>query len=922
MDIALAQWEQKSEVVNDSLANVSTVGADSSILVSAAAFPFLERRFEFAQCVTCERAGPIYRLFGQERTGFGLGGRPLVKFVGRQRELETIEERLVQAARGFGQIFAIVGEPGVGKSRLIYEQLHAERMRDWKVLSCRALVHGSTTPLLPIIDLLKMYFGIQERDDGNSIQRKVTDKLIAFNQQIELLLTPILSLFDLSTKESQWERLDPVRKRLRTFDACKRIFLREAHSHLLLLVFEDLHWIDSETQAFLDILIDSLPSARALVLVSYRPEYQHQWGAKNYYTQLRAEPLNEECARGMLKALLGDHASLDVARRPILERTEGNPLFLEESVRALVETGALQGDTGAYQLIAPLVAIEVPVTVEAILAARINRLDADVRLLLQTAAVIGKDLPYMLLHALVEVPEELLHLRLRALQGGEFLYEKSLFPDREYTFKHALTHEVAYNSLQPARRIELHACIVESIERLYPDRISEHLERLAHHAFCGELWEKALVYSRSAGEKAIRRSANREAWSHVERAIQALSHLPRTKATMEQAIDLRLAVRTCLSPLGEFARALELGHEALAFVNALNDPRRQTLIHCSVSISSSHMGNSTEAIEHGRRALEIAEALQESALRISARHSLGVPHWFRGDFRTAINCFQREVGVEPRQIARRLIEPWQGDVFQGAFAKVSYSHSLANSAYAFAELGEFDQALLHAKHAVSFAKSLDILYLRAIAEAHLGAIHLLRGNEHEALVHVQHWIENYGAADLSVPLLAMTSRLAEVLSLSGHPVDALALFDRAWRFVESKNVYAFGPRILALLGDAYSRTGKVAEAWSAMKRALALADQLGQRADIGWILFWLGNHCDRVASFEQAGEHFQRSLEVARELTLRPLQARCLFALGKNAKHRNLLHPARDMLGSAASMFREMSMQSWLGQTEDFLNAE
>ena len=214
-------------------------------------------------------------------------------------------------------------------------------------------------------------------------------------------------------------------------------------------------------------------------------------------------------------------------------------------------------------------------------------------------------MPWALLLDVSEMGGDDLRRALARLQGAELVYEAKLFPDLEYTFKHALTHEVAYGSVLQERRKALHARIVESIERLYHDRLAEQIERLAHHALRGEVWDKALSYFRRAGEKAIGRSANREAWSHVEQAITVLSHLPRTKATLEQAVDLRLAVRTCLSPLGEFARALELGREAEPLAKALDDPRREALVHCSVSVSSSHMGRSAEAIEHGERALAI-----------------------------------------------------------------------------------------------------------------------------------------------------------------------------------------------------------------------------------------------------------------------------------------------------------------------------
>ncbi len=901
------------------LAALSDVGQVNGILISATAAPFLERRFELAPQPCRGGAGRLYRLIGPERTGFGLGGRALVPFVGRQRELAIVHDQLTQAERAHGQIVAVLGGPGVGKSRFVYELTRADRVREWRILSCRAVSYGVTTPSLPVIELLKSYFSIEDRDDTRSMRQKAIGRLLTLDRQFEALLSPLLSMLDVPVEDTQWERLDPVQRRLRMMEACKRMILRESQVQPLLLVFEDLHWLDSETQAFLDSLIDSLPTARVLLLVSYRPEYRHHWGAKTYYTQLRIDPLTDESTQAMLHTLLGDDASLLAVQRILVERTEGNPLFLEEGARTLVETGALHGSPGAYRLTAPLTSIEVPATVQAILAARIDRLAANDKHVLRAAAVIGKDAPYSLLQAIVGLPEGLLHQHLGTLQAGEFLYEKSLFPDLEYTFKHALTHEVAYGSVLQERRKVLHARIMESIERLYHDRLVEQIERLAHHALRGEVWDKALSYFRRAGEKAIGRSANREAWSHVEQAIGMLSHLPQTKQILEQAVDLRLAVRTCLSPLGEFARALELGREAVPLAKALDDPRREALVHGGVSISSSHMGRHADATEHSERAVAIAESLREPTLRIAVRHAFALPPMFRGAFRSAVECFQRDVGIDPERIPERLVKPWGVGVFQEAFTRVSYCLSLNNAALCLAELGEFDQALLHAEQAVKFAQTLDNLYLRAIADAHLGSVHLRKGDLQQALRMAQRWLQTYAAADLPVPQLAMAWRLGEVFNVSGHIDDAVGLFERAWQFAESKNVSAFAPRVLAHLGDAYGRAGRSDEAAATGQGALRLARQLGQRGDEAWALYLLGNVHGYGADADQARGRYQQALVLAHELTMRPLQAQCHFALGELAKKAGERRGAQEQFSTAVSMFRGMDMKFWQEKAESAL---
>ncbi len=466
--------------------------------------------------------------------------RGLTRFVGRQQELAGLQQALERAGAGHGQVAAIVGEPGVGKSRLVYEFVHSHHMQGWLALESASVSYGKATPYFPVIDLLKRYGHIEDHDDTRTIRAKVTGQVLTLDEALQDTIPALLALLDALPEDHPFLKLDPPQRRQRTLDALKRILLRESQVQPLLLVFEDLHWIDSETQALLNSLVESLPTAQLLLLVNYRPEYQHGWGSKTYYTQLRLDPLPPVSADELLQALLGNDPSLAPLKQLLIVRTEGNPFFLEESVRTLVETGVLLGERGAYRLAQALPTVQVPATVQAVLAARIDRLPPEEKQLLQTAAVIGTEVPLALLQAMAEVPEEPLRLGLTHLQAAEFVYETRLFPEIEYTFKHALTQQVAYETLLQERRRALHARIVEALEALAGERVAEQVERLAHHALRGEVWDKALAYFRQAGEKAMARSAYREAVGYFEQALSALPHLPETARHIEQAIDLRL----------------------------------------------------------------------------------------------------------------------------------------------------------------------------------------------------------------------------------------------------------------------------------------------------------------------------------------------------------------------------------------------
>src|SRR5262245_8098842 len=373
----------------------------------------------------CELVGA-----GQARTRLQVfASRGLTAFVGRQAELAAMHQALEWAGAGHGQVVAVIGDPGVGKPRLFHEFTHAPCTQGWLLLESRSTSYGKATPYLPLIDLLKADFQIDDRDDGQCMREKLTGRLLTLDLALGPSLPAFLALLEVPVEDASWQALDPSQRRQRTLDALTRLLLRESQAHPLLLVFENLHWIDAETQAFLDGLVESLPAARVLLLVNYRPEYQHGWGQKTSCAQLRLDPLPPVNAAALLQSLLGDDASLEPLKARLIERTEGNPFFLEESVRTLTETQVLVGDRGAYRLAKTLPSLQVPATVQAVLAARIDRLPPEEKHLLQTAAVIGTEVPLALLEAMTEVPDELLRLGLTHLQAAEFLYETRLFPE-------------------------------------------------------------------------------------------------------------------------------------------------------------------------------------------------------------------------------------------------------------------------------------------------------------------------------------------------------------------------------------------------------------------------------------------------------------------------------------------------------------
>jgi len=660
--------------------------------------------------------------------------RGLTRFVGRDTELDQLRRAADETRRGRGRIVAVVGEPGVGKSRLYYEFIHSHHVQDWLILEAGSVSYGKATPYLPLADFLRSYFKIDARDDIRGIRIKVTGGLLTLDEALKDTVPVALWLLDALPEDSPILALEPAERRRQTLAAIKRILLRENQVHPLMLVFEDLHWIDSETQAFLDSLVESLPASRILLAVNYRPEYRHGWANKTYYGQLHIDPLPPESAEDLLDALVGRDPSTGSLKRLLIERTEGSPLFLEESVRTLVETRALVGERGAYRLVQAPDALQVPATVQAIIAARIDRLDPQEKRLLQAAAVVGTHVPFAILQAIVDVDEEALRRCLAQLQTAEFVYEAQLFPDLEYAFKHALTHEVAYGSVLQDRRRALHAATVEAIERLYADRLPEHVERLAHHAARGRVLPKAVQYLREAGLKAVNRSANREAIAYFEEALVLLDELPQTTQTLTEALEIRMALGPALiavkgapSPEVEalYVRALQLVDQLEA--SASRFPALWGLWYVNFT-----RGRYPEALAAGERLLETARCSDDTGQLLEAHHALWPTLSSMGRPFQAIRHIEQGLGLYDRDRHAR-----SAFLYGGHDPGACCRWHLAKNRWV---LGYPDRALKDLQDAYRLVDELEHPLTTIIALWHGAWLHCQRGERELALAEVDRLI--------------------------------------------------------------------------------------------------------------------------------------------------------------------------------------
>jgi predicted ATPase/class 3 adenylate cyclase/ribosomal protein L40E len=697
-------------------ARMQAVASGGSIAITESTRRLVAGFFQIRQRGPTRVKGLTEPVMVYEVTGVGplrtriqrAAGRGLTKFVARVAELEQMKRALEMARNGHGQIVATIGEPGIGKSRLFLE-FKAIAQSGCLVLEAFSVSYGKATAYLPVLELLRDYFGILPDDVGRSRREKVAGKIVILDRTLEDTLPYMYALLGIAEGDDPLAQMDAQVRRRRTQEALKRIFLRESLNRPLIMVFEDLHWIDGETQALLNLLIDAIANARILLLVNYCPVYHHQWGSKTYYSQLRLDPLGRESAIELLAALLGDDESTLPLKRIIIERTEGNPFFIEEMVQALFDDGVLTIN-GGVKLARPFSHLPLPTTVQGVLSSRIDKLPSKEKELMQMLAVIGREFPLSLARIVGNRTEDELDTALAALQTAEFIYEQPGVPEVQYVFKHALTQEVAYNSILIERRKLLHERAGQALEALFADRLDEHLSELARHYSRAENANKAIEYLGRAGQQAMQRCAHTDAISNLATAINLLPRLPDTQERVEKEISLQLTLGPALFAVKGWgsAEAVQAYTRAQELCEALGGPPE---------LFPTLFGSWAMRLLRGefRTAYDIAEELMRRAQSVNdptmlqyAHHALGLTSEMRGRLPAARHHLEKAIALynEPRH---RLLT----SRYMGIDAGV---HSYATAGFTLWTLGYPDQGIEQWNAALALARRLAHVHSLVWAE--------------------------------------------------------------------------------------------------------------------------------------------------------------------------------------------------------------
>jgi len=810
----------------------------------------------------------------------------LTRFVGRQRELATLKEAFEKARSGSGQVAGIVGEAGVGKSRLLLEISGMLPEGGHTFLEGRCLHYGSSIPYLPILDILKSYFDIQEGDREFIIKKKVRERLVRNDKKMLSTLPSFHELLSLTVDDDKHLQIDAQQRRERNFSAIRDLLIRESQARPLVLVVEDLHWIDKVSEEFLNSLIDGLAHHPILLILLYRPEYSHAWGSKSYYSQIGMDQLSTGTSAELVQSLLEEGEVAPEIRKLILGKAGGNPLFVEELTHSLLENGAIHKENQQYVLSRKPSEIQVPDTIQGIIAARIDRVEDNLKRIMQVASVIGTEFAYRILQTIMGMREEL-KSHLLNLQGLEFIYEKQLFPELEYIFKHALTQEVAYNSLLLKRRKEIHERIGNAIEEIYAERLEEYYELLAYHYVRSENKDKAVDYLTLAIQKAKNANVLEEAMALFEQAMSLLDTLPDIEENRQRRISLILKLGIVFSLLLRTKEFYKLMLQYEPLVDRIDNPGLKGAFYTAFGGCDWLIGNFDKAVETLTRASALCEIAGNDEYADIANMNLLFCYHYKGDFEQAL-------ALKEDVLCR----------FRERFNLRWYVWTLCFSSLSFLGLGRFDEAEEEAKKASSMAREYSDNSLVAYAAFQMSIVYCSKGDLERAF--------EYGElADQIAPTPFDKAQaqwgLALAWSRAGEPgktIEFLEPFLQVHRAVH----HAYGELGgMSALAQAYCLAGKYDQARQTAEDLLAFAGRCGAKLDLGIAQHRLGQVALETNP-AQAAPHFEQAISIYQEIKSEPYLAWTYADYGRLHKLQGRVAEARQYLTQALEIFERLGM--------------
>jgi len=850
----------------------------------------------------------LERCLGERSRWIVRAERGLGPFVGRELELAELETSLRWAAAGYRRLVSLTGPAGVGKSRLVHELLERAQSEGWTILAASGSALTQTATYYPIRKMIEDWIGVRDPEPSADRAGRLEERLEALGHRSDEARAALGSILELPGSDPSWEKLDPGRRRDRIMRAVQDLIARIAEQAPLVLVFEDLQWMDEETATLLRQLAADETEAPLLIVTTFRADFRSPWSPDQTHASIELDGLDDSHSEALLRESLGPHAALSTIVELLVERSGGIPLFLEETLRDLVEAKVLKGHPGDYRLAGAVGGLVIPKTIEAVLSARLDRLEPELKRLLERCSVIGRELPIGLVAEVCDLAVSEVKARFETLCRQDFLRPPESLDGAHHVFKHALTQDAAYQRLLRDERRELHLRVLEALERGDREPGDEPIEQLGYHAYRGESWQKAADYLQRAGVKAVKRSAHREALSCLDDALDSLERLPRTEQTIRRSIRLRMLIRGCLVPLGDAERIAHHLAEAERAAAEVGDSRTLGLVYANTTYSDWLAGRHAAAIESGLRAIAISRELDDLTLRVGACFGLGLAYHGAGRFREAVEIHEDLIARLPRALERNR---FNGPAFPAVLAR-------GFLAYAYAELGELKQACSYGSAALELARDLEDVFglvLSRIAAAHT---FLRMQDPQQAVAILEPGVEECRRAGMPTVAVGVVAQLGIAYAATGQPERAIRELLRVVEVADDEEIpqQNLDRRLLAL-GWAHFVRGALDEAIQLADATCARAEQHGDEGTQGWALLLGGLARARCgAPATSPGPLFDAALGIARERCLAPLeahtqleQARWLAAVGDRAA-------SRASARAAAQRFRALELRGPLREAE------
>ena len=897
---------------------MQSTAAPGTVRVAESTHRLTQAYFDFRPLGQVEVKGkkqPVkaYELVSPGRAKTRLGAsvaRGLTPFVGRKRELEQLWDCYQQVQKGQGQVVGIVGEPGVGKSRLLLQMRETLPRDEYTYIEGGCFHYGDAVPYLPLLNILRYYFGIDEGEPEPSVKRKMREKIDGLDQRLEIFLPPLHDIFSLKVEDEPYLKLDPPHRREKIFESIRNLLLRLSQDRPLVLAVEDLHWMDKTSEEFLGQFITSLAHNRIFVILLYRPEYVSPWTSKTYYTQIRVDELSQETSSEMVQAMLHEGKAAPELQEIILSRAAGNPLFIEELTRSLLDRGFIQRQNGRYILAVRPSDIQVPETVQAIIGARLDRLEENLKRTMQVASVIGRTFSNTLLQAVLGDSEDL-KSHLADLQASEFVYEERLFPEPEYVFKHALTQDVAYNSLLIKRRKEIHEMIGGAVEGLYPDRLEELCEVMAHHYASAEHWEKAFEYLKMSGNKASGNSSYREALRFYREAIGVLNKLRQSEDKSRKGIDIRLQMATSMQGLAYPEDSLQILKEGVRLCEELNEDRGLAKMYSLIGHLHVLKGNGPEGLKYAEEAFDRAAKVEDVELMAC----LGA------DLTSSYNVFgesAKTLSVAPRAVIILEKAHREPDFFGRGYNP--YSFIMANQGRAAATMGGFGEGEVLCSTALRFAEDIRNPFNIGWAQLMFGWLYNARGDGQKAVDHACEALQHLKESNALLLLAAAGSALGWGYYFLGD-LEVSRRHAREAIDVAGKTGIPFYVSLAHLvLGMANFQSGDPKSARISIERSLKLAQEHNEKWIEALAKAWLGRSLGATGNQQGEAERLIiEGIQVLEDLKSRPFASTACLLLAELYADIGDKKKALSEMRRAEASFSEMGMDYYLARTEKAL---